>query len=111
MLPGAQRSLFLISVLALLGCGAPAPAPAPAPQEVAAAGRRFHIRDVVTLDAVPAGSRVRLWIPVPGDDPAQTITGVAVAAPCAWRSARGDIYVEADAAALTTGIVVDYDVE
>lgn len=123
-----MRRTPLSLALLLIACGAPdeqptGPGPvAPAAQAdtVDTAARRFHVRDVTHLEEVPQGASLRLWIPVPGDDAHQRITGLAVEAPWPWRLTRETthgnhmLYLEVDgveAALAAAGVTIAYDVE
>lgn len=72
-----RLAMILLAGLALL----PGSAPAAAPRE-----RTFKFEYVATVKDLPAGAaRVDLWIPVPHDNPYQTITDLSVESPYPYR--------------------------
>lgn len=114
------QTIVTCAALALLlpGCKASPPkldtAQDGSGEEVAA--RSFNIRYVTTVEGLKTGQKVRLWIPIPSDDPHQTIGEIAVDA--AWSSrttveprfGNRMLYFEGLASSPTAEISVSYDV-
>jgi transglutaminase-like putative cysteine protease len=79
--------------------------------------RAFRIRYVTDLTDLPLGETVRLWIPIPHDDPHQRIAQLQVEAP--WphtaqvESVHGNhmLYLEGPATAPEARVTVSYEVE
>ena len=70
-----------------------------------------------TVASAPAGANpVRIWVPVPSDNPLQAIGELAVSAPGPWQlttepeNGNRMVHVEADAAKLPAVITVSFDV-
>jgi hypothetical protein len=65
----------------------------PAPAENVAAERSFHFDYSATVSGIPPGARsVRIWVPLPQDDPRQTISNLKVSAPVTVRETRDKLY-------------------
>lgn len=117
---------LILTACALAGCSSSDPAPAPQPSESPsgrpaqagepAAARRFHVRYETKLEKLTPGQRLRLWIPLPKDDPHQTISGVKVTAPWEHRTTRESVwgnrmvYLEGTPTEATLSVRLDYDV-
>jgi transglutaminase-like putative cysteine protease len=84
------NAAFLLCSLSVGSLGA-AVSPAPiAARAAAPASQVFEVQQMVALSEVPKGTRrVRLWISIPDDDPAQRVLDFSVAsAPGPWRLVR-----------------------
>lgn len=109
-------------VASALGCAAPSsdgaggPSGGEPPREVAAPTRSFHMRYVTELKGMPVGETVRLWVPIPSDDPHQTIQHLTVDAPWSHRATTEQVhrnrmlYFEGKVEAADVTLVVEYDV-
>ncbi|MFQ5654641.1 MAG: transglutaminase-like domain-containing protein [Planctomycetota bacterium] len=111
-------SLTPLALLVLAGCqGAPSTTE-PSPLDLSAPpSRSFHIRYVARLEGLPPGEKLRLWIPVPRNDPHQAIRNLEVDA--SWdHEERSDpvhrnrmLYFEGMTAADEMEVTVEYDVD
>ena len=83
-----------ILFLSTMGCSAaPAPKPAPAASAATAKERSFHFEYLAKVAAVPQGAKdVRIWVPLPQTDAAQTITNLKVDSPLSHRETRDALY-------------------
>jgi len=128
----SRWSVALGAALCLSACHSPQtkndPPAGPGSEEASPAGvprmatssplpsRRFRVRYQVDLEGLKPGKQVRLWIPLPTDDPHQKISEVSVKAP--WQEARtresawGNtmLFFEGEAEAAKAQVVVNYTV-
>ena len=87
------------------------------PDARGAAERAFAIEYTGRLAGLTAGDDVRLWIPLPRDDPWQRIGEVTVEAPWPWRETRDPVhgnrilYLEGPAPGAAAEVVARYEVE
>ena len=79
--------------------------------------RRFHVRYVTSIRPSEQGDTMRLWIPVPTDDPHQRIRGLEVASPFPYeltsepKHGNRMVFIEASAPKSAAEVVIEYDVD
>ncbi len=116
-----SKFLSCVLLLPLAGCcaaggtpGSPNPDSAGATRETS---RSFHIRYESDLAGLATGQELRLWIPIPSDDPHQIIHELRVSSPLAHEIATEPVhhnrmvYVHGKVESPAMRVTIDYDVD
>jgi hypothetical protein len=91
-MPG-KTFIVTVAAAAALGCSGSHAVKTPAEPAVTGEARDFHFEYQATVTGIPAGAKsVRIWVPLPASDAAQTISNLKITSPVSHQETHEAVY-------------------